>query len=270
MKYDDKISVLMAIYNCENTLVQAVESIINQTYTNWELILCDDGSTDNTFEIAEKLAIRDSRIIVIKNDKNRGLNYSLNRCIEIATGDFYARMDGDDDCLPERFEKQICFLRNNTQFTMVSSPIIFFDETGEWGRTWSKELPTKEDVVTGSPICHAPMMIRKEAMLDVGGYTDTKYTLRVEDVDLWIKLYTKGYICYNLSEPLYRMRNDANAFTRRKYKFRINSVRVRLSGCKKMKLGLKCYALACAPMIIGLIPNKLLRFIKKKLGKNQL
>lgn len=258
-----KISVLMGIYNCADTLETAVASIQAQTYIDWELIMCDDGSSDDTYKIACSLAENDSRIIVLKNDKNLGLNYTLNHCLEYAGGKYIARMDGDDDCLPERFEKQVDFLEHNLEFAIVSTPMIMFDENGEWGRTTAKEFPTKEDVVCKSPICHAPMMMRKEAMLAVGGYTIDKKMIRVEDVNLWIKLYAAGYRCCNLQEPLYRMRNDKNALNRRKYRYRINSTHVRLQGCRMMNLGAMCYLKAFTPMVIGLIPGRLRKLIRR-------
>lgn len=260
----DKISVLMGIYNCAETLEQAVVSIQNQTYQNWELILCDDGSTDNTYAVAERIAGNDPRIILVKNDCNYGLNVTLNRCLSLATGEYIARMDGDDDCVPERFEKQLHFLKSHPEFDIVSSPMILFDETGEWGRTTAKEYPQLEDVVTGSPICHAPVMMRKASLDAVHGYTEDVRMLRVEDVNLWIKLYAAGFRCYNLQEPLYRMRNDQNALNRRKYKYRVNSVYVRLQGCRTLHLGPKCYIKAVRPMVYGLVPAQLRHMLRKK------
>lgn len=258
-----KISVLMGIYNCENTLKQAVKSIKNQTYSNWELILCDDGSHDRTWEIANEMAETDPRIIVLRNENNMGLNATLNRCLACATGEFVARMDGDDECLNERFEKQIDFLNHHKEYAIVSSPMILFDDDGEWGITRSIEKPTVEDVVCGSPICHAPVMLRRECMNKVNGYTEDKKMLRVEDVNLWIKLYASGYRCYNLQEPLYRMRNDKNALKRRKYKYRINSTYVRLQGCRILRLGIRCYLKSFIPMVNGLVPARLRHFIRK-------
>lgn len=260
---NDKISVLMGIYNCADTLEQAVFSIKSQTYTNWELILCDDGSVDNTYFIAENLARNDSRIILIRNEHNIGLNATLNRCLSFATGKYIARMDGDDDCMLDRFERQVRFLQEHSNFDIVSSNMIFFDENGEWGRTEAKECPNSEDVVTGSPICHAPVMMSKACIDAVNGYTESKKMLRVEDVNLWIKLYAKGYRCYNIQDPLYRMRNDKNALRRRKYRYRVNSTYVRLQGCRMMKLGFKCYIKSFSPIIVGLVPASLRQYLRK-------
>lgn len=263
-----KISILMGVYNCASTLGEAVRSIQAQTYSNWELIMCDDGSTDDTYKEAEKFATTDPHIVLLKNSENQGLNYTLNNCLAHASGDYIARMDGDDTCLPERFEKQITFLETHPEFDIVSTPMILFDENGEWGRTKAIEYPTPEDVVCGSPICHAPVMIRKACMDAVGGYTVDKRMLRVEDVNLWIKLYAAGYRCYNIQEPLYRMRNDQNALNRRKYRYRINSAYVRLQGCKILGLGSKCYVKSFRPMLNGLVPAKLRHAIRRK--QNQL
>lgn len=262
-KMSRKISVLMGIYNCADTLEQAVTSVQNQTYTNWELILCEDGSSDNTYEVAQSLAIQDRRIKLLRNERNLGLNVTLNRCLAVATGDYIARMDGDDDCMPERFERQVCFLENHPEFDIVSTPMILFDANGEWGRTSCIPFPTREDVITKSPICHAPVMMTRQCIDAVGGYTEDPKMLRVEDVNLWIKLYARGYRCCNLEEPLYRMRNDKNAYSRRKYRYRINSTYVRLQGCKIMNARLRCYILSFRPLAVGLIPGKIRRLIRK-------
>lgn len=262
-----KISVLMGIYNCSNTLEEAVRSIQHQTYQDWELILCDDGSSDNTYDIAYKMAKEDNRIIVMQNDINLGLNKTLNKCFAVSSGEFIARMDADDICLPDRFEKQLFCLKNKSGYDIVSSRMFLFDEDGEWGRTHQKEFPTVKDVVTGSPICHAPVMMRRECMEKVGGYTEDPKVIRVEDVDLWIKLYAEGYRCYNIPETLYGMRNDKNAFIRRKYKYRINSTRVRLKACHHFKLNVTCYCQAFSPMISGLIPAGLRQTVRKYCGK---
>lgn len=253
----------MGIYNCSSTMEQAVASVQNQTYTNWELILCDDGSSDNTYEVAQALAAKDSRIVLLRNDKNLGLNATLNRCLAAATGEYIARMDGDDDCVPERFERQLDLLEHHPEFQITSCPMKLFDETGEWGQTTVPEYPSPEDVVSGTPISHAAVMLRKECMDAVGGYTVNKRMLRVEDVNLWIKLYAAGYRCHNIQEPLYRMRNDQNALNRRKYIYRVNSTYVRLQGCKLLRLGLKSYLKAFIPMINGLVPARLRQAIRK-------
>ena len=218
MRSCKKVSVLMGIYNCESTLDDAILSIVNQTYQNWELIICDDGSTDRSLDIARKWKKKEPRIILLKNSNNQGLNKTLNHCLCRATGEYIARMDGDDVCVPERFEKQVQYLEGQSDYAIVSSEMYFFDEDGVWGKNNKDLYPSIEQVVCGTPICHAPVMMRKECMDYVQGYTEDVHMLRVEDTNLWIKLYAAGYRCCNILEPLYGMRNDKNAVNRRKYR----------------------------------------------------
>ena len=251
-----KVSVIMGIYNCEKTLVDAIESIFNQSYDNWELIMCDDGSTDNTYKIAIDYKEKYSdKIIVIKNEKNLGLNKTLNHCLKYATGDYIARMDGDDISLPDRFEKEVEFLNLNKEFAIVSGPMIYFNENGDWGQGTSITYPKKEDFLVGTPFCHAPCMVRIEAYKSVNGYSENKKTLRAEDYDLWFRMYELGYKGHNLSEPIYKMRDDENAYSRRKFKYAINEAYVRFTGFKRLKLPVTSYVCAFRPIIVGLLPK---------------
>ena len=102
-----KISVIMGVYNCASTLPEAIASIQKQTITNWEFIICDDGSNDDTWRIADDFRENDDRIVLLKNEKNLGLNATLNKCLSVARGQYIARMDGDDICAPARFEKEL-------------------------------------------------------------------------------------------------------------------------------------------------------------------
>ena len=259
-----KISVLMGVYNCESTLAEAVGSIVSQTYPEWELIICDDGSNDGTLAKAKEFAAAEPRIKVLENGRNLGLSKTLNRCFGESTGEYIARMDGDDRCDSERFEKQAAFLDSTDEYAIVSSSMKLFDENGEWGIIEKPEYPTARDTVEGSPICHAPVMMRRECLEAVGGYSENDRVLRVEDVDLWIRLYAAGFKCRNLREPLYSMRNDKNALNRRKYRYRINSASVRLKGCKRLGLGMKSRARALRPMIYGLVPARLRDFLRRR------
>ena len=256
------VSIIMGVFNCEQTLGEAVESIRAQSYTNWELIMCDDGSTDQTYNLAKRLAEQDMRIILLRNKKNYGLNITLNRCLKHSRGEYIARMDGDDICGTDRFIKQVQYMDSHPEIAIVSSWMTLFDENGKWGVSRNPKYPTPEAVVSGNPIFHAPSMIRRAALLNVQGYSVDRRMLRVEDVDLWIKLYAKGYRAYNIQEPLYSMRNDKNALSRRKYIFRVNSTFVRLKGCRMLHLKPKYYLISLKPMLYGLIPGFIRTFIR--------
>ena len=263
-----KVSVIMGIYNCADTLNDAIESLLMQTYTNWELIMCDDGSTDSTFNVAQKYQIKHpNRIKLLRNPVNMGLNYTLNKCIELANGDYIARQDGDDISMPQRFEKQIEILEQCGEISIVSTAMFLFDQAGEWGILRNKIYPVKEDLINGTPFAHASSMICREAMMDVGGYSISKRLLRVEDYHLWYKMYLRGFRGMNLSEPLYRCLDDRSAQKRRKFKYRFNECYVRWLILRDLKLPFYYLPLVVKPLIIGLLPSFIYTLLhRRKLG----
>lgn len=260
-----KVSVIMGIYNCAKTLDEALNSIVNQTYTNWEVIMCDDHSSDNTIQIAERYVQKYSgQFVLLKNKENQGLNYTLNKCLEVADGEYIARMDGDDLCSEDRFEKEVSILEEKKDVAIVSTDMNFFDEKGIWGRTHTKVYPTKENFLRGTPFCHAACMVRKEAYRSVGGYSVSDKLLRVEDYHLWVKMYAKGYKGMNIQEPLYSMRDDRNAQGRRKFKYRLNEAYVKKVAIQELRLKKRNYVWCLRPIIIGLLPGSIYRIIHRK------
>lgn len=245
----------MGIYNCATTLSEAIESIISQSYSDWKLIMCDDGSIDDTYSIAEEYRSNyPEKIVLIRNTTNQGLNYTLNHCLQYADTEYIARMDGDDISLPDRFEKEVQFLDNNKEYAIVSTPMIYFDENGEWSQGKGNGEVNLEDAAKGTPFCHAPCMVRKEAYDAVNGYSVDDKLLRVEDYDLWIRMLARGYKGYNLEKPFYMMRDDRNATKRRKYKYRINEARVHKKAVRLLHLKKRNYVYVLRPLIVGLIP----------------
>lgn len=260
-----KITVIMGIYNCAATLGDALDSLLAQTYSDWNLVMCDDGSTDGTYDVAARYyAKHPERMILIRNDHNMGLNHTLNRCLALADGEYIARQDGDDISMPTRFEREVAVLDTNPGVAIVSTAMTYFDENGTWGQCYPVEFPQNKAFISGTPFCHAPCMVRREAFLEVGGYTEESRYLRVEDYDLWIKLYAAGFRGQNLLEPLYAMRDDRNAYARRKFKYRINEVRVRQKAAHMLHLGVRAYFAAFRPIIVGLLPAPLYQLLHKK------
>lgn len=253
-----KISILMGIYNCAETLPDAICSILNQTVTDWELILCDDGSSDNTVCVALSFVqAHPDRIKLLCNPKNLGLNATLNRCLQVATGTYIARMDGDDICAPERFAEELAVMESEPNIAIVSTDMYFFDESGTWGIVQHPEYPHPRDFLAGSPFCHAPCMVRKEAYDAVGGYSVDKKLLRVEDYHLWIKMYKAGFRGKNIRKPLYSMRDDRNAYSRRKFRYRINEAYVRLLVVRELGLPASGCIYAMRPILVGLLPKSI-------------
>ena len=168
------VSIIMGVYNGAHTLSQAIDSIIAQTYTKWELIACDDCSTDETSKILFDYAKKDSRIIVIRNEKNCGLAASLNHCLEYAQGTYIARMDCDDLSVETRLEKQVAYLESHPEFDLVATYMQAFDESGKKNVIESKQYPTKFDLPKGAPFAHATIMMRTAAMKQLDGYCISK------------------------------------------------------------------------------------------------
>lgn len=260
----------MGIYNCAPTLPEAIDSILAQTFTDWQLVMCDDGSTDDTYAVAKGYQEKyPQKIVLLRNEQNRGLNETLNRCLQEATGEYVARMDGDDISVPTRLEKEAAFLDAHPEYAIVSTAMVYFDEDGDWGRSHVIEKPAKKDFIRHSPVhCHAPCMIRREAYLDVGGYTEDRRMLRFEDVNLWYKLYAKGYRGYNLDEPLYKMRDDRAAASRRSLRSRMNGVYVTYRGFQLFHFPWYLYGYVVLDflkhLIKGLMPGWLYMKLHKK------
>ncbi len=255
----------MGIYNCEATLGAALDSLFAQTFTDWELIMCDDGSADGTYELASRYCTANpAKITLLKNPRNMGLNYTLNRCLSSANGEYIARQDGDDISMPTRFEKEVAILDTNPDIAIVSTAMTYFDESGTWGQSHPTEFPQRKNFIAGTPFCHAPCMVRREAYQAVNGYTDDPRYIRVEDYDLWIKMYAAGFRGQNITEPLYAMRDDRNAYSRRKFKYRINEFRVRIKAARLLRLPPKAYIYAFRPIAVGLMPECIYKILHQK------
>ena len=260
-----RISVIMGIYNCAPTLAEALDSLLAQTYQGFKVIMCDDGSTDNTIEVAQKYVDKyPGKFILIKNERNLKLAATLNHCLEYVDTEYVARMDGDDTCDSKRFEILLDFLDKNPKYSHVSTSMKLFDEDGFYGRTPKKvELPGKSQFKNGTPYCHAPSMFRKVALDKVGGYCPDERVFRVEDYYLWYKFYIAGLQGYNLDIPLYNMRNDKNAYARRKFSDRYKVFYVKREVLKGV--GVRFGILyAIRDLAKGLVPGSIVRYLRKK------
>lgn len=262
----EHITVIMGVYNCGITLAEALDSLLAQTYQNFKVIMCDDGSTDETRTVAQGYVDRyPEKFVLIANDRNRGLNFTLNHCLDYADTEYVARMDGDDISLPERFEKQIEFLESHPEYAFVSTPMIYFDENGEFRRGSCRGYsPTPKDFRRGSPFCHAPSMIRRYAYENVGRYTVEKKLLGVEDYHLWFKMYAAGYKGYILDTPLYMMRDDRNAASRRTFKRYMRVSKVMNRGFKMLDMPIYTHIYSLRPVITALLPKFIYNYFHKK------
>lgn len=262
---DRKVSIIMGIFNCEVTLTETINSIIRQTYKNWELILCDDGSTDRTFDIAKDFEKKEKRIRLIKNPQNLGLPRTLNKCLTLCTGEYIMRHDADDLMVENRLEKQVYYMDNNN-CDACGSWAYLLDEDGIWGIRKLVEKPSKNTMLLGAPFIHPTVIMKHEKLLEVGGYSDNQLTRqRLEDYHLWLKFYEKGFTLHNIQEPLIYYREDKNSYKRRSKRFRLTETRARLIACQRLKIPIYKRILALKPLLLIFVPiSSLQRYQAKR------
>lgn len=204
------ISVAMSVFNGERFLALAIESVLAQTFGDFEFLILDDGSRDASRTIAESYASRDPRIRVISRE-NHGLVASLNQLLHEARAPLVARMDADDMCLPNRFARQIAFLAGHPDHGVVGSRTIDIDENGAPYQLNSAEHPLSHDAFlrhideNGPLLAHPTVMYRRQVVLDAGGYHAA--FRHCEDYDLWLRLAHRTRIT-NLPERLLQYRRS--------------------------------------------------------------
>lgn len=260
-----EVSIIAGAYNLANcySFHQSIQSILDQTYTDFEFILCDDGSTDGTWDMLKEYAQKDERIKLLKNEVNLGLAATLNKCIQHSRGKFIARHDCDDYCDKDRLLKQTQYLKGHPEIAMVGCNAYLFDQNGVWGERKYPQNVQNKDFLFTSPYQHGSIVFRRSALLKAGGYRVAKETYRAEDYDLFMEMQTfcKGA---NLQEFLYYFCEDENAQKRRKYHYRIDEARVRLKGYKKLGLMPLGMIYVIKPLVVGLIPVATLNKLKDR------
>ncbi len=213
------ISVVMPVYNGEKYLVEAVDSILNQTFTDFELIMIDDGSTDGSLSILQQYGQLDLRVRIISRE-NKGLPTTLNELVDIARGKWIARMDQDDICMPNRLVSQIEFMHLNPTTAVLGSSANFMEKDG--GVICTYVVPTNDAelriVFPESPFIHPSIMFSKEIFYKAGKYNE-KMKWGGEDVTFFKRMSRLGKL-QNLSEPLINYRLVPGSMSRKPSAFR--------------------------------------------------
>ena len=207
MPINPKISVIMSVYNGEKYLREAIESILAQTFTDFEFVIVNDGSTDNSLEIIQ--SYDDERIKIINNEKNIGLTKSLNKALKVARGEYIARQDADDISLPNRFEEQLKYLEKHSEVALLGTFAYSIDKKGKIvGKRVMLAKPSLKDIFKGNSFNHGSVMFKKEIVNQLGGYNELiRYS---QDYELWSRI-AKYYEVRNLTQLLYKSRfHDAN------------------------------------------------------------
>jgi glycosyltransferase involved in cell wall biosynthesis len=205
------VTVLMPAYNAEKYIGEAIISVLAQTFRDFELLIINDGSTDNTEKIIRSYI--DSRIRLV-NRNNEGVAAALNYGLSIARADYIARFDADDICLPERLKKQFNFLINNPDYVLAGSDAEYIDKDGVFVFALDYPAYTDEDIrqlsLAVCPFSHVTVMYKKEAVIAAGMYNVNAHTF--EDHLLWHKLIESGKVC-NIKEVLVKVRFNPGSVT---------------------------------------------------------
>lgn len=207
------ISVLLPVYNGADYLEEAIESILNQTYKNFEIIIINDGSTDDSVSIVKQF--NDTRVRYYEQE-NHGLAYTLNRAIKLSRGKYLARQDQDDISLPERFEKQIAFMEAHPKVGMIGTWASILENKNLPKRSHkhsSSSLILKFELLFNNPFVHSSILIRKQALDEVGAYSTDTSRQPPEDYELWSRIARKFEIS-NIPEILHIYRNVPNSMSR--------------------------------------------------------
>jgi glycosyltransferase involved in cell wall biosynthesis len=207
MKSNPKVTVLMSVYNNEKYLSEAIDSILNQTFKDFEFIIVNDASIDGTLDILKRY--KDPRLQIINNKENIGLTRSLNMGLQIAKGDYIARQDADDISAPDRLKKEIDFLDTHKEHAVTGTSVKVIDENSKVIRLLDR--PTEDEQIrkflrVDNCINHGSVMMRKIALDKVGQYDENM--TRSQDYELWLRI-SKEYLLGNLSEYLYFWRKHA-------------------------------------------------------------
>ena len=208
------VSVLMSVYNGQEFVREAIESILAQTFRNFEFLIIDDGSTDVTPEILSVFARRDKRVRVVSHS-NRGRALSLNIGIDLSAGKYIARMDADDVALPTRFQEQVEFLEQHPDVIVLGGAVELINMAGQALQIFEQPLEDAQirlAMQSRCPICHPTVLMKKDSALAAGGYR--KALLDADDYDLWLRMAELGKLA-NLGQVLLRYRVHAGQVSQR-------------------------------------------------------
>jgi len=230
------VSVVVPVHNGEATIRTALESILRQTYSEFELLVIDDGSTDSTPELLEDMSRRDRRVRVLRNPSAMGLGWTLNRGVAEARGDWIARMDADDVAHPERLMRQLRALQADPSIHVLGTQAVEVDAAGR-ARGVRRVPLAPEDVRAvlpwTNPIVHPSVMFRREVILSVGSYDPS--LRHAEDYDLWLRCAAAGVKMANLPDMLLWYRVTRSLMKKRGWAYRRTEMRVRWRGYRLLR-----------------------------------
>lgn len=262
------VSVLMGVYYRRpdvGLLARSIYSILKQDMGDFELLICDDGSSEMAVRFLDESAEKDSRIRLIRPGGAFSLPAKLNRCLEQARGLYIARMDDDDYSHPERFFRQLEYLQENPQVSFVGCSVNLIRSGRAAGRWDFAERPQVKDFYFKQPFIHPSLMFRQECLMAVGGYSEEKSVLLCEDYDLLLRLYAAGYRGANLQEALLDYTVPDSAKGNRRMKHRWNETITRYRRFRELGELPRAFPYVVKPLAVGLLPEFILIRLKRDL-----
>ncbi len=257
----------MGVYsqNADTSMLQrSVRSVLTQSYREFEFLICCDGSSSpEVYSLLEQICQEDERVRLIREEKAFSLAMKLNICLLHAKGRYIARMDDDDWCHPNRFEKQRAFLDKHHEYGFVGCNVQIFRNGEVYGRRKLPEVPQKTDFLFVQPYIHPALMFRKECFELAGFYCEDLRCIRCEDFDLLLRFVEKGLSGYNLPETLLTYTIPGISAKREKYRWRVNYALTRFKRFKALGMLPGAFPYVVKPLIVGLLPVRLLDWLKK-------
>lgn len=216
MACQPKVSVILAVYNGEEFLNECIDSILIQTFSEFEFIIIDDASTDSTSDILKYYAAKDDRIVVLRNDQNMERSFSRNLAIKYAQSELIAVMDADDVAEPERLEKQYEFMLLHANVSVCGSFMSYLNEVGIWSSVCDDHM-IRARMLFECPLAHPTVMFRRNVVTIVGGYNEQIFL--AEDYALWAALAENSSVIFaNIPEVLVQYRTYPHLDRRDYYK----------------------------------------------------
>lgn len=256
------ISILMADYNTDpENLASAVESILDQTYDNFEFIIVDDGSTRNTQTVLQKL--QDIRMTVIRHEVNRGFVAALNTGLRAAKGEFIVRMDTDDLVDPTYVDTLVTAMEQNPEYSVISCRARQFRDDGSLGPIVGQVGEKRaKNIIRRDPPVHGASIMRRSDLVEVGGYPDYR---RAEDFALWCELLLHGKRLKVIEPVLYKHRVNAADYSKRRLRHRTRGISALFFYYPKLGASVLDYRYIAMSVIAGALPSSWLKRVSETL-----
>lgn len=259
------VSVIMGIRYTKDDIAQlqrSVDSILDQSFADFEFLICDDGSTDDAKAYLEGLT--DDRIRLVRKDSCLDLASKLNLCLKYSRGHFIARMDDDDWSRSDRLEKEVAFLVSNQDIAFVGCNAALIQNGQKIGERHLPEQPVVKDFYITQPYIHPTLVFRAEALKAVGGYRESVDCILCEDYDLLLRLYEHGYAGANIQETLLDYTVPLPGMGKRKMIHRWNETVTRYRHFRTLGLLPGAMLYVAKPLLTGLLPEAVLSRIKRR------